>query len=139
VTKEEAVGLALSLVGRSEVAMLGTVNADGYPNIKALSKVATEGIKDVWFVTHVRTRRVAQLRNDARACVYFVDPAKFQGLMVVGSAEIHQDAAIKRRMWQPQFEHYFPLGVDSPEYCVLHFKGEKANFAWGLINVDIDV
>jgi hypothetical protein len=46
VTKDEAARLALGLVDRSEVAMLGTVSAEGEPNIKALSKVATEGLRD---------------------------------------------------------------------------------------------
>jgi general stress protein 26 len=139
VTKDEAARLALGLVDRSEVAMLGTVSAEGEPNIKALSKVATEGIRDVWFITHSSTRRVAQIRNDPRACVYFLDAARFQGLMLVGKVEIHQDAETRRRMWQPQYEHYFRAGAGDPDYCVLHFTAERANFAWGLISVDIDL
>jgi general stress protein 26 len=121
------------------VVLLGTVSREGEPNIKALSKVAAEGIKDVWCITHSSTRRVVQLRHDPKACVYFLDQARFQGLMLVGKVEIRQDQETKRRMWQPQFEHYFRVGPTDPDYCVLHFVGQRANFAWGLINVDIDL
>ena len=37
-TVPEATKLAENLIGRSEVLLLGTVDADGHPNIKALSK-----------------------------------------------------------------------------------------------------
>jgi general stress protein 26 len=136
VTKQEAADLARELVNRSEVLLLGTINEDGQPNIKALSKVKTDGIKDVWCVTHIKTHRVRQLAREPRSCVYFLDAARFQGLMLTGRTEVLTDSENRHRYWRPQFEHYFPLGVDSPEYCVLHFSGEKANFAWGLINVD---
>ena len=86
-------------------------------------------------MTHIKTRRVNQLARNPVSCVYFLDAAKFQGLMLTGRTEVLTDAENRHRFWQPQFEHYFPLGMDSPDYCVLHFKGEKANFAWGLINV----
>ncbi len=138
-TKDEAAKLALGLVDRSEVAMLGTLSAEGEPHIKALSKVAAGGIREVWFITHSSTRHVAQIRNDPRACVYFLDAARFQGLMLVGKVEIHQDAETGLRMWQPQYEHYFRAGPTDPDYCVLHFIGQRANFAWGLINVDMEV
>jgi len=135
-TAQEAAKLAHDLVGRCEVVLLGTVDADGHPSIKALSKVETDGIKDVWCVTHIKTRRVSHLARNPDSCIYFLDAAKFQGLMLMGHTEVLTDSENRHRFWQPQFEHYFPLGKDSPDYCVLHFIGEKANFAWGLINVD---
>lgn len=125
-TKDQAITNGLSLVERSGPAMLATFDAEGYPDIRALSKIAANGIKEVWFATHASTRHVSNLRNDARAYAYFVDPPKYRGLSLVGSAEILLDADTRRKLWRPAFEGFFKSGVYDPDYCVLHFTARKA-------------
>ena len=64
---------ALDLANRSTIAMLGTNNESGYPNIKAMIKKENEGLKTIWFSTNTSSKRVSQIAKDPRTCVYFVD------------------------------------------------------------------
>ena len=115
--KPEAIEKALALVGRSEIAMLGTNGDDGYPNIKAMINVEHHGLKEVWFSTNTSSRRVSQLLQDSKACVYYVDFDQWMGLMLVGSVEVLQDMESKERLWREGFEKYYPQGVTEPERC----------------------
>ena len=130
---------SLALVERSPVAMLGSVDANGWPNIKAMLNMEHEGLKTIWFGTNTSSRRVGQLRQNPKACVYYVDQEQFKGLMLVGMVEILQDAASRRRRWRPGFEKYDPLGVDDPDYSVLRFTAEWGNFYHGLANLNFEV
>jgi general stress protein 26 len=137
--KEEAVEQALALVNRSGIAMLGTNGDDGYPNIKAMLKMESEGLRRIWFSTNTSSRRVAQLTRDARACVYFVDFERWDGLMLVGQVELLQDMESRQRLWREGFEKYYPLGVTDPDYSVLRFTTRWGNYYHALSNVTFEV
>ena len=137
--KPEAIEKALALVGRSEIAMLGTNGDDGYPNIKAMINVEHHGLKEVWFSTNTSSRRVSQLLQDSKACVYYVDFDQWMGLMLVGSVEVLQDMESKERLWREGFEKYYPQGVTDPDYSVLRFTADWGNLYHALSNVTFEV
>jgi general stress protein 26 len=130
---------SLALVERSNVAMLATNSAEGYPHIKAMIKAESQGLKHVWFSTNTSSKRVAQLRQDPRASVYFVDFEEWMGLMLVGEVEILRDEASRRRLWHDGDEKYYPLGVDDPDYTVLRFTAQWGNFYHALSTATFDV
>ena len=133
--QEEARREALSLANRCTVAMLGTNGDDGYPNIKAIFKTENEDLKIIWFSTNTSSKRVAQLKRDSRACVYFVDFDQIKGLMLVGNAEVFQDIESRKRLWREGFERYYPSGVTDPDYSVLRFTARWGNYYHALSNV----
>jgi general stress protein 26 len=137
--KEEATRKSLALVNNSQIALLGTNGDDGYPNVKAMLVPEHEGLKQLWFSTNTSSRRVAQLRRDPKACVYFVDFNVWQGLMLVGKMEILQDPESRKRLWHPGDEQYYPLGVDDPDYSVLRFTADWGNYYHALSNVTFPV
>lgn len=131
---EPAKQASLKLVAESGVAMVASLDETGHPRIKAMLKMETEGLKHVWFSTNTSSKRVAQFLRDARASVYFVDPAGFRGLLLVGEMEVHRDEASRRRLWRDGFEVYYPKGLDDPDYTVLRFVAREANYYHGLSN-----
>lgn len=120
-TEQEARKKALELVSRSEIALVGSNGADGYPHIKAMLKMEAEALNTVWFSTNTSSRRVAHFRNDPRASVYFVDFSDWMGLMLLGNMEILDDLGSRQRLWRDGYERYYPQGVTDPDYCVLRF------------------
>ena len=136
---EKAKEQSLALVERSNIAMLATNSAQGYPHIKAMIKADCEGLKRVWFSTNTSSTRVAQLRQDPRASVYFVDFERWMGLMLVGEVELLQDEASRRRLWHDGDERYYPEGVNDPDYTVLRFTVQWGNFYHSLSTATFDV
>ncbi len=133
--EEEARQKALALVERSGIALVSSNGDDGYPWIKAMLNMETEELKTVWFITNTSSRRVAQFRRDAKACVYFVDFSDWMGLMLLGEMDVLSDLESKQRLWRDGFERYYPLGVTDPDYTVLRFTAQNANYYHQLDNL----
>lgn len=137
--KDYAIKKAMELINDSEIAMIGTMDDDGYPNIKAMLNVTSEGMKTIWFSTNTSSKRVAQIKNNKKASVYYVDQEHFMGLMLVGEMEVLQDEDSRKKLWFDGSEKYYPLGVNDPDYSVLRFTAKKGNYYHGLQNISFDV
>lgn|GEM_PF-308317 len=122
----EAIQIAINLVQNSKVAFLGSIGEDGYPNIKAMLELGTNGLETMYFSSNTSSQRVADLRRNPKACLYYVDKENFIGLMLVGEIEIVNDQAIKDQLWRTGFERYYPLGKTDPDYSILKFTSK-----WG--------
>ena len=93
--EEDARRKSLALVERSRIALVGSNGGDGFPRIKAMLKMETEGLDTVWFSTNTSSRRVTQFQRDPRACVYFVDFSDWMGLQLEGEMDVLGDPAVE--------------------------------------------
>ena len=134
-----AVSMSESLVASSTFVMVGSNNIEGYPQIKAMFNMEHRGLKEFWLSTNTSSKRVAQFQEDPRACLYFSDNEQFQGLMLVGKMEVLHDRASRERLWRDGCEIYYPLGIDDPDYSVLHFTAESGNFYHQLQNMSFEI
>lgn len=110
-----------SLMDKQKTAYVGSVDADGFPNLKAMFFPKREGIRTLYFSTNTSSLRVAQYREDPKACVYFCDRRFFRGVMLKGTMEVLEDTEHKAMLWSEGDEKYYPKGVEDPDYCVLKF------------------
>lgn len=139
IDKETSIQESLDLLERSEIAMVGSTDENGYPHIKAMFKIESEGLKTIWFSTNTSSRRVSQFIQDPKASIYFYDAGRFAGLLLVGEIEVLQDAESKQRLWKEGWEVYYPLGVTDPDYCVLRFTANWGNYYRGLQNITFEI
>jgi general stress protein 26 len=130
---------SLALVNQCGVALVGSVDASGFPNIKAMLKMENEGLRTFWFSTNTSSKRVARFRENPRACVYFMNADSFTGLMLVGNMEVLRDPESRQRLWREGFERYYPLGADDPDYTVLRFTAVRGNLYCNLKNADFEI
>ena len=129
----------MELVEKSKIAMVGSIDSENFPNIKAMMNLKSEGLKKLWFSTNTSTRRVEDFKNNSKACVYYVDEDEFKGLMLVGTIEVTQDDDLRKMLWSDGCEVYYPLGINDPDYSVFCFTAVKGNFYQGLKNVDFEI
>jgi len=118
-----------NLIDKQKTAFISSVDADGFPNTKAmLPPRKREGLKVFYFTTNTSSMRVGQYKENPRACIYFCDKRFFRGVMLKGVMEVLEDAASKEMIWQKGDTMYYPLGVTDPDYCVLKFTAESGRF-----------
>ena len=123
---EQTIG---SLIDKQGVSFIASVDADGFPNMKAmLPPRKREGIREFWFTTNTSSARVAQYRENPRASVYFYDKRFFRGVMLVGTMEALTDAESKETIWRDGDTTYYPGGVTDPDYCVLKFTAHQGRY-----------
>jgi pyridoxine/pyridoxamine 5'-phosphate oxidase len=77
---EQTIG---SLIDKQGVSFIASVDADGFPNMKAmLPPRKREGLRKFWFTTNTSSVRVAQYRENPHASIYFCDKRFFRGVML---------------------------------------------------------
>lgn len=118
----------LALMKRSEFAMVGSVDTDGFPNVRAMIKMENDGLREIWFTTNTSSRKTGQVKKNPRTCVYFVDFENYEGLQLVGTVEVFDDQKSRQRCWREGFEKYYPKGVSDPDYCVLRFTADRGEY-----------
>ena len=118
-----------NLIDRQGTAFIGSVSAEGFPNVKAmLAPRKRIGLKTMYFTSNTSSMRAAQYRDDPKACVYFCDRRFFRGVMLTGTMEVLEDSESREMFWQEGDTMYYPLGVTDPDYCVLRFTAESGRY-----------
>lgn len=118
-----------NLIDKQGVAFLSSVDAEGFPNLKAmLPPRKRNGIKVFCFTTNTSSMRVKQYRENPKASIYFCDRRFFRGVMLTGTMEVLEDPESKESIWREGDTVYYKLGVTDPDYCVLKFTAEKGRY-----------
>ena len=90
---EQTIG---NLIDRQNTSFVGSVDEDGYPEVKAmLPPRKREGIRTFYFTSNTSSMRAAHYRAHPQACIYFVDRRFFRGVMLKGTMEVLEDAWAK--------------------------------------------
>jgi general stress protein 26 len=124
----EALQASEELVKQSTITMLGSIDEQGFPNIKSVFVLKTEGLNKIWFNSDTSAQKVTQFRNNSNACAYYVDRQKIHGLMLKGEVEIIEDIEVKKIFWNETFNKYYPMGVMDKEFSILCFKAFYGRF-----------
>lgn len=128
---KDVLGRVEKLVEKAKVAFVGSVDGEGFPNMKAmLMPRKREGLKEFWFSTNTSSERVAQYRANSKACIYFYEKGRFnyEGVQLVGRMEVLTDAESKKAIWQTGDRIFYPKGVSDPDYCVIKFSAERGRY-----------
>ena len=118
-----------NLIDKQSTAFISSVDQEGFPNTKAmLAPRLREGLHTFYLTTNTSSMRVAQYRENPKACLYFCDRRYFRGVMLIGTVEVLEDDASKALICQEGDTLYYPQGVTDPDYCVLRFTARKGRY-----------
>lgn len=109
-------------------AYVGSVDADGYPQIKAMFVPEHGDLRTQYFSTNTSALRTQQFLREPRACVYYCDAKGVRGALFTGTMRVCTDHGHKALLWNEGDEMYYPGGVDDPDYCVLEFTAESVRY-----------
>lgn len=134
--KDDIKSAIYELRQNAHVAYIGSVNENGFPQIKGMLVLEHDSIKTHYFSTNTSSKRVGQFIKNPKASVYYSDESKnkYKGALFTGTMEICTDYATKASLWKEGFEIYYPNGIDDEGYCVFKFTAETVNYYFGLSN-----
>ena len=131
--REQMMQLSLNLMQNTEAVYLTTVNTDGMPNTRAMLNLRNTGSYPdlenffteynqkliTFFTTNTSSGKVAQIKLNPFVCAYYCIPKQFQGVMLGGKIDIVTKENFKKKLWQTEWEIFYPKGADDPDYAVL--------------------
>ena len=135
------------LIDRASSAILTTLNADGWPETRAMLNLRnpnqfkglvnffenchSQDALTVYFTTNTSSAKISQLQGDERVAVYYHMVGEFRGLMLSGTMEIIENPQLKQEIWQPGWELYYHHGEADPDYSVLRLDTIWAKYYHG--------
>ena len=125
--------LSLELMEISKAAYLTTIDAQGFPQTRAMVNLRRkeqypglhglfkEHDEDfmIYFSTNTSSEKIAHIKSNPKVSVYYCKPEQIRGVGLCGEIEIIMAKEIKEAIWQPVWEIYYPEGLDDPDYTVL--------------------
>jgi pyridoxamine 5'-phosphate oxidase len=121
----------IKLVEASRDAIVCSIDENGFPNAKTMFRRKNDGLQIFWFSSNASAIRTQQWLKNPNACVYFMDPQNFTGLMLTGNIRVCIDNETKQAFWEQGDEKYYPLGPTDPDYCMLCFISDRGNYYSG--------
>jgi len=135
----DALAPARSLAARSDLVVVSTL--DGHPDTRALFnllKLRAEAVASgpaaldtpfaSWLGTNTSSLKVQQIRRDPRVCLYYADPAAFEGLSLQGTVEEVFDPAVRAAIWTEAWSMYYPGGREGGDFTLLRFRPERGRY-----------
>ena len=113
-----------------EFPLLLTKGEDGYPQARPMHLVHREEVT-FWFATSRASRKVAQIVNDPRVTIVFVDTDRFNYVSIHGRAQIVTKEEPRQRFWKEAWREEWPSGPSDNDYILLKVMGERGAYYFG--------
>ncbi len=112
-----------------------TVDQTGRPQVRTMNPFPPEEDMTVWMATNTNSRKVQQIRNDPRVCLYYADHSKATGYVALtGKAVLVDDMneilKRKRAYWDnafPGLKNLVLIKVIPEQLDVLNYKEGALN------------
>ena len=111
-------------------ALLNLANPKKYPKLKDKAISVDSETLTIYFTTNTSSRKIRQIRENKKVCLYFVLPKKFKGVSAIGTIEEVTDQTVKEDFWQTGWFIYYHKGAKDPDYTLLKFT-TKFMHCWG--------
>ena len=132
-TPAEARERTLEILLRAETACVTTLDPKGRPQTRAMFNLRNRdqfpGLPGffekhgerftLYFTTNTSSSKVAELRLNPAASVYYCLPAEFKGVMLGGDLEVVEERQTIDEIWQPGWTLYYPGGPHDPDHTLL--------------------
>ncbi len=128
-------------IRRQKTAILSSVDAEGFPNTKAMFSPQKIDGNDLYFSTNTSSMRVAQYTANEKACVYYYKCEWFShtGVMLVGTMQVLTEQSIRNELWRAGDRLFYKEGKTDPDYCILKFTALKCRVYKNLKTVWVDL
>lgn len=117
-------------IAKQKTAFISSVDEKGYPVTRAMLSPREIDGNDIYFSTNTSSKKVKQYLANNKACIYFYERGRFkyQGVTIKGTMEVCTDQLSKDKIWRFGDKLFYKQGVTDPDYCVLKFSAEEAEY-----------
>jgi general stress protein 26 len=133
--RAKLIAAAREIMGAQTYCALITVDHTGRPQVRTMNPFPPEEDMTVWMATNTNSRKVQQMRNDPRVCLYYADHSKAIGYVALtGRAVLVDDMREilkrKRAYWDqafPGLKNLVLIKVIPEQLDVLNYKQGALN------------
>lgn len=143
----------LKLMETTDLTYLSTIGEDGFPYIRAVMNLRnSKNYPDLveifnqhrddfqaYISTNASSNKVKHISANDAVSIYYCHPKKRHGLMLAGRSEVVSDLKLKHRIWQDDWDMFYPGGKNDPGYSILRIKPAFAQGWWESATFRFDI
>lgn len=124
----EALRELWSLIRDVRIAMLTTIGADGCLHSRPMATQQVEPEDVLWFFSAKDTAKVDELTENQHVELTYASPDRDLYVAASGRAQVVDDRAKMRELWNAAVQAWFPNGPDDPNLCLLRVDLDEAEY-----------
>lgn len=99
---------AKEIMSSSKTCALITLDEEGLSRVRTMDPFDPEGNLTVWFGTNPRSRKVAEIENNPRVTLYYLDKDSSGYVTIHGLASIVESQDMKEKWWKNEWKDFYP-------------------------------
>jgi general stress protein 26 len=116
------------LIKEVRIAMLTTVDPDGRLHSRPMATQEVEPDDVLWFFSAKDSHKVEELTENQHVELTYASPERDLYVSASGRAQVIDDRAKMRELWNTAVQAWFPDGPDDPNLCLLRVDLEQAEY-----------
>ena len=109
-----------------------------YPELQEYLR-PLDGTFRYYLDTNTSSSKVRDVRSRRQASLLFCRPEIYFSLMLAGDLTFDEDPVLRRELWRPGWETYYPAGPEDPDYTILRFDSRYGRGWNGSVNYFFDL
>ena len=85
-----------------------TLDEENRPRVRAMDPFLPESDFTVWFGTNPNSRKVAQIKNNSKVTLYYLEKGSTGYVMIHGNATLVNNQEEKDTRWKEEWEAFYP-------------------------------
>ncbi len=135
VERDSVLAAAREIMGMQKYCALVTVDSSGQPHARTMNPFPPEKDMTVWIATNSRSRKVREIQNNSRVCLYYADHGQASGYVAItGKAILVNDMNEKLSRRRAYWDQAFPDWKYLLLIKVIPEKLDVVNYRRGMVN-----
>ncbi len=109
-------------------AMLTTESEAGFLHSRPMATLEVTEAGALWFITGKSSLKVREIDHDARVNLAYSSGDGDTFVSVAGEAQVVEDSAKAKALWNPLMKAWFPKGVEDPELVLMRVDVDEAEY-----------
>lgn len=123
--RTQVIAAAREVMKTARYATLVTLGNDGRPQARIVDPVVPEQDLTIWIATNPLTRKVAEIRRDARVTLLYFNAAAGEYVTVLGTATLVVGSAAKVRHWKADWAPYYKSRPRGDDYVLIRVRPSR--------------
>lgn len=119
--QQQALEAARGAMQAAKFCFLISVDPSGQPQSRLMEPLDADEDMKVWFGTNPKTRKVEQIRKNARTTLSYYDASGPNFVTLVGRARIVDNLEERKKRWRNEFEKFYPGGPTGANFTLIEF------------------
>lgn len=120
--RAEVIAAAKAIMQEARYCTLVTLGQDGQPQARIVDPFVPDSDLTVWIATNALTRKVGEIRGNARVTLMYFNSASFEYVTVIGTAALDTLSVHKAAHWKPEWNGMYKDQNRGDDYLLLRVK-----------------